>query len=516
MKELLILSVTFLLLLPFVASQEVTRDVELSFTVSDVQFNETYTNFLRLENLDHTTGISDNLEVNVTIILQTLNDTKINRSVVRTLNKYTESGMGSLLIEENKTHELCASFTPLNFVDLNSSNNEFCVNISFQPVNITNTTKDNTTVEDTIDPCNCELNVTAPRIINSSETLPININWCVKEGSYTQNVSYWIEDMQGSTIKSNVTTTSPIAKQYTPKISVIDKTFEIKANAPQCNKSAYTLFTVVNSKIKPQKKSEIKLDANTENNKVSLRLAGFKNDTNREVINVYLEQENERVTKLYKYYVREKNTGFDIESLLEFEVETGIYNLVAKGFEAEDSITIDIETIPSENTCNPTNYITSFYTRQKLFAQNINVFFNVKNTANQVLLHTSSKSIDVTGLDKYAVNITNEREVLLLEARKEENSDFGILRLDLEKTTTNQPVEVKEKVKVTTTETTNTSKNDSNEEEINITFLPSQNNSNDYNYSYFFIGFASLLLFYKEIRKLAIKIWIKYLNKPKL
>lgn len=506
-KLIVFVFVAFGLLLPFVSSEEVVRDVELTFIV-DVELNETYDSFLRLENLDHETGRSDSLDVNVSITLRTSNSTIMNRSVVRTLNKFTETGMGSLIITKNETHELCANFTPLNFVDYNTTNNGFCENISFDPINITET---NTTDDIEKDSCDCDFEVSAPRIINSSTTMPISIDWCVEDSSYTQNVSYWVEDMQGNIVKTNLTTINPSTKQYTPTTSKPDKTLKVKASVKKCNASTYTLSTVVNQDLKVQEKSVLSLEAEVDENQVSLKLFGFKNDTNREVINVYFEEDGERVTNLYKYYVREKNTAFDMQSILQPNLPSATYTLVAEGFGLKDTTNVEVYVESEEYTCEALSLIQSFYTRQRLFANEINVFFNVEDTADKVILHSSLDSVDVTGLTTHQVTITNENDILFLEARKDEKSDHAILRLDLE--TKQEPTKTLEEKN--TENNTNQANTNTSDEDIHITFSPQTTDTKN-NYSYFLIGFATLILFYKELRNFTKKIWIKYLNEPKL
>lgn len=538
MKNVLIsLILFFLFSASFAAAETLTRDVALSFILDDVEVNETYNQFLRLENLDHETGRTDSLLVNVSHYLLDVGKDVLasNQSHTRALNKFTETNMGTLFLEKNSSYQFCAQALPLNFEDYNMSNNEFCINFTFSAnssdvsENDSNSTHDNVTDEEE-ETCACELSIISQRLIEKGESFDITMEGCEDEGVYKHPVSYWVEDLFGTFVKTNITTSNPSPKTYTPRFDGEEKSVIIKATVPYCNLSASSIGTVRSTKLLPLQ-SDVRISATTTESTVFFELKGYRNETNREVIYVFLEKNGERVTNLYRYYIREKEQPFHIESQILFEKETGTYNLVAEGFGLRDETRISLKKTKETTLCPDVqevpSLIASFYTRQRLYNEEINVFYTVNDAVDALYLHSLKDTVAIDKSGAASVRLSSANELLVLEAVQEDHKQYSLLRLNLTRNQEEPEAIQPEDELINDAEPTGVSSinNASDTDEV-VNQTPSllqadfdsytqEENSQTLIYAGLIV-LAAMLLFYKELKGFIKAMWIKYLKKTKL
>ncbi|MFP4568351.1 MAG: hypothetical protein ACLFN8_05395 [Candidatus Woesearchaeota archaeon] len=109
------------------AQEIISRDVAIQIMLDLPEEEVEHTRIFRAENLDHTQGTTDLLHffINSTI---TGNNQTLTWNTTRTINKYAETGMGTLNLTYGK-YELCTNIMPLNFYDYNLTNNHVCKTI---------------------------------------------------------------------------------------------------------------------------------------------------------------------------------------------------------------------------------------------------------------------------------------------------------------------------------------------------------------------------------------------------
>jgi len=160
----LIIFLFFLLLNTSVVSGQTTiRDVEIRIILDSPIPRTEYIRIFRVENLDHVSGVTDFLHFFVNSTLKKNNEIINQWNITRSINKFTETAMGSLTLETGK-YQLCTELTPLNFHDYNVKNNQDCKIImtnDYEDVfNINETTNNSVTSNDTSNNTNISINIT--------------------------------------------------------------------------------------------------------------------------------------------------------------------------------------------------------------------------------------------------------------------------------------------------------------------------------------------------------------------
>jgi len=211
-----------------------TRDITLAINDEEQWEKGVFT----ITNADHETGRRENILVNLTYHVRLNNQTITHGTSTHVINKYTRTGTGILII--NTTSEgvmsICGSITS-NITDPNTTNNHGCwhytvVNATtrFLPeLTIPSREEENTTLPSTSshDSSHCDEFMIrgVPRISNNNEQLTYSFTpW--REGD---EVTYWVEDVFGNTLKQPVTTKRKTKKTYTPRITGREQTIIIKA-----------------------------------------------------------------------------------------------------------------------------------------------------------------------------------------------------------------------------------------------------------------------------------------------
>ena len=187
------------------------EDLEIKVSLDDVLYlGSMYKDLFKVTNLDHKTGITDNITV---YVKYTVTNVKDDYFVLNELNYYKTSGTGFFKPEKVGGYVICGYILNSSVKDDNKENNKDCKNI-----NVINTGNIK---------CNVSLWVySTKQIYNNNEKVEF-YNY-ISNDSFPFLIEYWIEDIFGDVVKERYNTSSLSKKQWTPKISQNEKAFLIK------------------------------------------------------------------------------------------------------------------------------------------------------------------------------------------------------------------------------------------------------------------------------------------------
>ncbi len=413
-----------LFLLASLAEEGLERDVSVDFNIeSELKTLQEYDSLVSIYNNDHVTGRTDSLDIKLNFNLSFNGVLKKDFDVLRTINRQASSNTGSLFFNQNGSYELCVYAEPLNFVDYNLSNNFACISLKVSgPEKLKK------------DFCSCNLSLSLNHKIITEGSQNININYCRNDSTtFKHTVFYWIENLKGEIVRNKVSTTNPSTKTYTPPLIKEQKGYVVKAKVPSCNLSTKEIFlTYKESSQNPFLEIHVPLESKSDNF-INLGLEGFKGDTNKRVLDIWLEQKNERKSQIHKVYVNNKNSPFNlaIPFHIPFSEEGGMHTLKVEGLDLEAEERIYIR--PSEK--NKAYEITNIYTRQLLFREEVNVFVRTNGFRGVVKIVSSAHNESfIAEEDTFnrSVKIKEPGEVIgffLLDNKEIIHKDFLHLKL---------------------------------------------------------------------------------------
>ncbi|MFP4523974.1 MAG: hypothetical protein ACLFO2_01470 [Candidatus Woesearchaeota archaeon] len=252
------LMIAFMLVIELSATvTAVTKDVMLEPRTTTL--NDTVEDLFVITNLDHESGRTDSIHVTITYNA-TWNDGFANGTASKNINKYTASGTGDLTVSGNVTSVLLCGTLETDANDTNPDNDEGCWELSR---NLTGTrqeentsayeeTEGNTTLNETDDtnatiieePSTENNTVTGGEPVEEETTdcdptsitgLPLivddgeKLRYGFEPWLDGDEVTYWVEDAFGNTLKKEVTTSIDSRKSYTPRTDEKDTAVIIKA-----------------------------------------------------------------------------------------------------------------------------------------------------------------------------------------------------------------------------------------------------------------------------------------------
>jgi hypothetical protein len=454
------LTLITLLLGDVIAEQETIRDIEIKIILDEIEPNEEYTKLFRVENLDHVAGTTDLLHflLNATILG---NETTIKWNTTRSINKYTETGLGTINLTEGK-YELCAQITPINFQDPNMTNNKACKTIwttgyefnetkqdasenqtnTNQTNNITQPNNETNNETNEINICDCALEIiTEKTIYEEGETISFIIRDCWTNNTYIQEIEYWAEDLFGKITKTKLNTTSKNAKSYTPRIQETEKTFLLKARISNCTKT-YEKIIIIKNKEEEQKETFLEINAQQEakpGDTIIIELTGYKGKTLKTLITMQLELNEKRQSEQLKAYITKQKTEFQFK--IPFKIPeklpygTHEYEITAKGLDEETKTLILINNPEQTQDIKP--IIKSFYTRKQKFEEDINIIISWDGPDNtKIRITTQKETKEIKPENKtltIPVKIRTHDEAIIAELKiNEETKDIALLKLNLQ------------------------------------------------------------------------------------
>jgi hypothetical protein len=147
---------------------------------------------------------------------------------------------------------------------------------------------------------------------------------------------------------------------------------------------------------------EVEISSNTAQEIIYPSISGYKGDSEKTLISVWVETENgKKKSSISKIYINKKNSEFDVKIPVFLDIsEADDYTVVAEGLgeRTEKDIYVSREDSSEESSQEEeknssetgSSEISSFYTRKKIFEENITLYINLNNPSNKILKVFSS------------------------------------------------------------------------------------------------------------------------------
>lgn len=384
-----------------------------------------------------------------------------NNSIISNLSYYdSENNFTSTEIINNSQHYFSDNGTPClirTILSENTTNNES---------NLTNNNTNPTENMNEIIKCNTSIAIEFPKKLYENSEQIKYYNRIIGDETEEYEISYWIEDLWGNTIKKAVTTTNTNQKSYTPSIKTNEKVLVFKNKLKdECENGIKTSEEYIIVKI-----PEYEEASEEENNETEIEEYFF--DTKEKIINdnlnsniVIINKDSDENTYKIQHYLL-KGTKKYSETETEIKLDSGkihdeeilkILNLsqgsydervvIYKNNVKKKSFTRNIEIIREENAEISKNQklasIKSFYTLAKKFDEEINLFANAEGNGDYSLLfgkiqEISKKNINSSEKMNYKVNISNGQNNFIIMIVDENNKIVDMKTLEINNTFNNQ------------------------------------------------------------------------------
>ena len=301
------------------------EDLKIESRSDDVLFlGFDYKDLFKVTNLDHKTGIKDNITVFGKYDISNFKEEEFS---LYGLNYYKTSGTGKFKPKEEGNYTICGYILDSSVNDNNSLNDESCKKVK---------------VIDTRNiKCNVSLWIYSNKNIYENEKVEF-YNY-ISNSSFPFIIEYWIEDIFGYVAKKKYNTTVLSKKRWTPKVKVKEKAFLIKNKLHVlCNNSGVEedikLFVVKGKEDEVELSTYVKiLDVSKlkENEVGDVKIEVSKGDTRKYVVDLKLGSEKSKI------YVKEKgNFTFLLPVIPKKE---GSFDLVLEGLGSKDKKKVEVE-----------------------------------------------------------------------------------------------------------------------------------------------------------------------------
>ena len=425
-----------LLFLPgFVSAENVSKDVSITILIPEtVNASHNYTEILLLTNHDDEPGVNDNLKLNVYVNITSSEEIIMNWSSEKTINQFSKTGMGSLLVDEGN-YTLCAYALPLNFYDYNISNNYVCANFSTYYLN-NETQEEPPEKNETSNVCDCQLKIYSDKLIyTKGEKIIFTIYDCGNKSSFEKSVDYWVEDLFGDESKKKLTTTSKVSKSFTPSFEGEEKTFIIKASISECEQVSERFVSFKGDVPNKETFIEATPESKPNNGIISVELAGYRGNTGKTLISLWLQKDGKKYSEISKAYVLQKYSDFKLKvPVMTKTLDEGQheYALIIEGLDQDISLPIILDFEKPVLKCEEKKQegITSFYTRKRNFDGSA-TFFGKVSSDIPLRIFSSAEEKNITPLNgdfNVTISINHPNEIVGIEI-DELNQKF--VRLDL-------------------------------------------------------------------------------------
>ena len=534
MKKTTIIALTIIILLwtsnsIIAQTQNTTKDVSVTILLNEY-YNETkiIDEPIIVRNHDDEPGVDDALLVQIYWNFTENNTIIQEHQEIKSINSFSRK-IGKLNITNSGNYYFCAKIEAINYYDNNSENNKECkeIIVNFEILE-ENETSQNETEEEIIDEeeqteetnqttqeCK-QLTIETKNILyEMGETVNykiININ--DTNSSYSTQVTYWIEDLQGEITRAERETTNKAEKSFTPSFNGEEKTYIIKATT-KCGGNSEKIIVF---KGKPESKEEFMTVTFPETIKekiFTVNINGYKGNNAKTLITTYAEQNGKIISEKTKAYVKNKNTpyNFDIPILLKGTYD-GEITIIVEGLDFKE----EKETLSTmkEETIQVKGKIESFYTRNQLFTEIITVYGKILNYEGKTLRIISSKETkEINAINDLKENITisNPEEVVVIEILdKNKVEDIKYIKLGLEVKQTQQKTETINQTMPITEKIKQEIQNFSAQEikTASITGMATKKTESKFNYILIIIGIIVVMAMLKG------KTIIKYVKNAKL
>ncbi|MBW2990282.1 lamin tail domain-containing protein [Candidatus Woesearchaeota archaeon] len=405
-----------------------------------------YTSLFKITNLDHVSGIEDNIFLMVRYNV-TRNNTLVKEDYFnKTINYYSSSNTGRLFFEEAGIYTLCG----------------FIVNSSISMC------RDFAVINPLSIPCSIKLNLSTDKEMYLNKE-KVKIKNIINNKSFPYIIEYWVEDLFGNEVKKKYNTSNTNQKTYTPKIVEKDRVFLVKNRLVfvACNNSNSELG---NEKMIIIKKDEISIGIDDDSDSglsidyvylpkskifsfgdsFNVKLSIHKGNTAKSVVNVFVEKDKKKVSEKTTFYLNKKNYDYNLTVKVFLKpncknaFNDGYYALVVEGLgkRAEEGIEIkgNKKGVCKEENIEESGEISSFYTQSKKYKQRINLYANIKGKGVYKAILQSrtgeqNKTIHLNSSEKvrFVVEVEPGKNIFILKLRKDDNVvDTKTLVVELE------------------------------------------------------------------------------------
>jgi len=319
------------------------KGLKISIYLADeIYLGMSYTKLFKIENLDHTPGITDHINLTLGYNISNMKQENI---VITDLNSYVTSNTGEFEPDSPGNYTLCGWIINAT-VDTNK-------NMICKQIKVIDTTKI---------PCNISVGIFTEKIIyENSES--VKFNNLINNETLPFIIEYWVEDLFGNIIKNKYNTTNTNQKSFTTTIDNPDMVCIIKNNVyPLCNdinkedNSAEKLFIIKGEE--PQKESRIDIEKvyTGTDNKVKfgesfeIRVKIYKGDETKNQVLAWVEDNGEKITSettkvmLYDPFTEYILTiPLQLKSNCDDKYPNKEYNIIVEAFDIKEEQQIQIE-----------------------------------------------------------------------------------------------------------------------------------------------------------------------------
>lgn len=444
------------------SNSNITKEISITYnfdTSKALISNKTYTNIVKIENENHQSGITDNLDLTLT---HSLNSTIIHQSN-HTINKFTSTNTGNITLLEKETKILCTQIKGNNFYNNGTKN---------QCINISTSTQENPPTTPKNEQCACPLTISLDKKI-TQDKIKIQLDHCKNSSSkYSNEIEYWVEDLNSNIVKSKLSTTNTAQKTFTPKTNLLQETYRVFAQVDACDLQTQEIFTKTNLDSQNKKENTPYLNISapeiSESSIVLINIKGYKN-TNHRVFKAYIEKDKKRVSEITRMTIHDDEFNLEIPLALT-DRESGMHKVVVEGMGQIKTERIYIQGKPKKIPEPLRPKIKNVIQKNELFTGIATLKINFENTYSAPLeiksSNESSTHLITTNTYETNISINHPKEIIALKLFNANGNleDLSYIQLNYYKIKENQ------KNNLSSNEVCKTNQNLSNEK-INSTAL---------------------------------------------
>jgi len=372
------------------------KGLALSIILQEPLFvGNTYSSLFKIENLDHISGITDNLSASVSYTIH-LNNTLFysNTSQIQDLNSYVTSNTGLFRPIEPGIYTIQGEIVEGDDETIEDNLAEGTVIVSSLSTD-----------------CNIHISILLNQtLLHNEETL--SFKHALNDETFPFIIEYWIEDLFGEMYKQKINSSNTNKKSWKTDVEERDKILVAKAKLyPSCidasldDNAAEEWFFVIsnateNGATKESAEQSTMQITDVEDasfgDTISISVDIYKGDTQKYAISAWAEKGSKKVSDISKLQMREKFSRFkgNIPIALDDCVENnneGTYKIVIEGLGEQDTESIHID----DDKCSP----------RSSASQRGTLAFNLLNYTSVIEENTASASISLQNLKDEPITV---------------------------------------------------------------------------------------------------------------
>jgi hypothetical protein len=331
---------------------EAKKGLKLTVNLDEAYVGATYTSLFRIENLDHISGITDNINLTIYYNVSHKDRLLFNDTIsIEGLNSFKTADTGLFSPSKEGIYTITGKILNSSVVDHNQDDD-----IDSKEISIINTM--------TI-PCNIALNITKEKVIyNESESVKFYNN--LNNESLPFTIRYWIEDFFEKTYKNPINTSNTNQKSWKTNIDEEDRVLFIKSEVyPLCNDTNITdnfaeSMLIVRSRLSDLDSIEDSRLEITEIDKdakfgeiIDVKVTIYKGNTNKYSVSLWAEDNGDKISETTKIHLYDKYSSYTgqiplkIDANCNGKLDDGRYRVILGGLDNQYTKRIEIGGIKS-------------------------------------------------------------------------------------------------------------------------------------------------------------------------